>query len=74
MLTSYHSLAAHRWTHARITGRGPYAVLAPCHGIATVSLWPTRETANRRLDFLAGGCGGHCLPGLHEVVCLDVER
>ena len=53
-----------------ITGDGPFALLAPCLGLA-VSLWATAEEAEGAKNNLGQqGCGSRCNPRLHHVVDL----
>lgn len=55
-----------------IDGDGPHALLAPCRGALSVTLWPTREEAERQRARLYQ-CGGRCLPGLHRVADLHAR-
>jgi len=66
----YQSLAECCWPEAAyLTGDGPFAVLARC-GLLSVSLYPTRDEAQRRLRRLvADGCGRGC-EGRHDLVDL----
>jgi hypothetical protein len=47
------------WPHAiRIEGDGPFALVTLCRDVL-VSLWPTREDAERQPAY-RGACGGGC--------------
>ena len=71
--TEWRSKANRRWGKKAewISGDGQFALLAPCKGIITVTLWGTRDEAEKEKTFIdETGCGGGCTPRLHEIVDL----
>lgn len=51
-----------------IKGDGPYAFVAPCKGVTTVTLWPTEALALDTKAFVDRTfCCGPCYPGLHYI-------
>ena len=56
---------------AWVEGDGDYALITWCN-VPAVSLWPTAEAAQAKLDGL-GSCGHSCRRN-HEVVRLDRAR
>jgi hypothetical protein len=74
--TSWRTKARRRWAKkaAWIDGDGAFALLAPCR-VLTVTLWTTRDEAEREKTLIdSGGCGGQCNRLLHKIVDLNEER
>jgi hypothetical protein len=68
----YETVAECLWPGAWITGEGPYAVLAHCDELLTVSLHPDQEAAEESIDALDNfGCGRAC-GRRHEIVVLNL--
>ena len=60
--------ARRRWPKAEwIRGSGPWALVAPCTPGITVTLWPTREEAMRRMKALAYCCSQCRGPHYHFI-------
>jgi hypothetical protein len=69
-----HGALAHcLWRGAEwIDGTGPYALRARCRAF-TVTLWPSRQEAEREKDILDAKCGGGCWEN-HDIVRLTLNR
>jgi hypothetical protein len=67
---TYRQMAKKRWPKACwIDGDGGWALLAHCR-VLSVSLWPTREEAEKsKAGIDRTGCGG-CCANRHEIVHL----
>ncbi len=69
---SYDTVAECLWPGAWITGDGPYAVLAHCDELLTVSLHPDHVIAEESIDVLDQfGCG-HACGRRHEIVLISL--
>jgi len=70
---SWKQRAARRWRHAAwIDSDGQFALLAPCSGRLTVTLWPTPEDAEAaRLRLNSTLCGAGCFPAFHHITRVD---
>jgi hypothetical protein len=71
---TWYSAARCAWRKAEwITGQGPWATLAHCRGVLTITLHGTRRDAEqslREIDRL--GCGSGC-GRMHEIVLIEEE-
>jgi hypothetical protein len=69
----YETVAECLWPGAWITGDGPYAVLAHCDELLTVSLHLDREVAEESIGVLDQfGCGQAC-GRRHEIVLISLS-
>ncbi len=55
-------------------GDGQFALVAPCGGEVSFSLWSTREAAEKCKKRLRGGCGSGCWPTRHYIVDLRKSK
>jgi hypothetical protein len=70
---SYETVAECHWPRAtRISGDGPYAVIAHCNDLLIVTLHPDRATAEESIGALDQfGCGHGC-SRRHETILISL--
>lgn len=79
-LHRWRRLARRRWRRAAWIGGDPppegpcWALIAPCGGSLTVTLWPSLEAAEQaKVTIDSTGCCGGCRRWLHRIHELGVD-